>query len=283
MPSDGISPVVIAVIVVGVLAAIAVGYRVGFAGNRTSAPGGGKVGLVYEDVLSGKETRYKIVSERTSIGRSPSNDVTLLDPQQRISREHAAIEARGQKWVIIDLNSRVGVEVNGEKIDGTQAIFDGDFISIGNLQMRFDAPGFARSDQDRLETIVEVLPDDLPPPVSQKRTTRIKEGGPSEDDTDKIETVLHAPPPEPKRRVTMLKEDSTDEDIIGRATMESPPGPRTTAIKPNADPPEEDSDQTPLNAATPAINPPRADDEDLRDTTRPERPGAEADPPDEDD
>jgi pSer/pThr/pTyr-binding forkhead associated (FHA) protein len=286
VPSDGLNTVIIAAVVIVLLAALAVGYQVGFAGKLTPIPGGGKVALVYEDVLSGKETRYKIRAERTTIGRSPSNDVTLLDAQQRISREHAAIEARGQKWVVEDLKSRMGVLVNGEKIDGTQAIFDGDMLTIGSVVIRFDAPGFSHSEQDRLETIVEDLPPDFNegvatvPPPARKRSTRLKVDEPSEADTDEIATIND--PPEPRRRVTLIKEDSTDDDIKAHGEDKTPSSPRKTAIKP-AEPetglipeaelpaaPEDDTDQTPISSRTPAINRFPAEEEDLRDTTRPE-------------
>ena len=82
----------------------------------------------------GKE--YLIDKAETQIGRSELSDVPLFgDPA--IERTHAVLQARdGGRWVLRD-DSRAGVSVNGERIDGERPVRDGDRIRIGNRTLVF--------------------------------------------------------------------------------------------------------------------------------------------------
>lgn len=78
---------------------------------------------------------YYNLADNTSIGRSPSNDVTLKAP--KVSRQHAAINKYNNQYIIIDLKSSNGVFVNGAKID-EYVLKEGDEVSIGGYKFRFD-------------------------------------------------------------------------------------------------------------------------------------------------
>ena len=69
------------------------------------------------------------------VGRSPENDLVIADPS--VSRAHALLTARGFRWHIEDLRSSNGVLVNGERVESA-ALRDGDVITIGRAQFRFD-------------------------------------------------------------------------------------------------------------------------------------------------
>lgn len=71
----------------------------------------------------------------TSIGKSKSNDVVL--PMPDISRFHAVIAKKRKDWIITDTFSKTGIEVNGEKVDGSMVITDGDIINIGSIPLKF--------------------------------------------------------------------------------------------------------------------------------------------------
>lgn len=71
----------------------------------------------------------------TSIGKSRSNDIVFPIPE--ISRFHAVIAKKQKEWVITDTFSKTGVEVNGEKIEGSVSIADGDIITIGSIPLKF--------------------------------------------------------------------------------------------------------------------------------------------------
>lgn len=71
----------------------------------------------------------------TSIGKSKSNDIVF--PMPNVSRFHAVIAKKRKEWVITDTFSKTGVEVNGEKIDTSCVISDGDIITIGEIPLKF--------------------------------------------------------------------------------------------------------------------------------------------------
>ncbi len=70
-----------------------------------------------------------------SIGKSRSNDIVL--PMPNVSRFHAVISKKRNEWVITDTFSKQGVFVNGQQIEGTTAIEDGDLITIGSIPLKF--------------------------------------------------------------------------------------------------------------------------------------------------
>ena len=80
---------------------------------------------------------YNLSSDETLVGRNPTTDITLLD--DGISREHAIIsfEETPVEYVIEDLQSTNGTEVNGKKIRSA-TLQPNDEIRIGNTSFRFE-------------------------------------------------------------------------------------------------------------------------------------------------
>lgn len=68
------------------------------------------------------------------IGRSPDCHVTIEDPL--VSRRHAKVMVEDPPR-IVDLGSRNGVSVNGQKIEGGRTLSDGDRIRIGTQELVF--------------------------------------------------------------------------------------------------------------------------------------------------
>ena len=75
------------------------------------------------------------IGRRTTIGRTPDNDVRV--DANFVSRHHAVILASPRTTLIEDLNSTNGVIVNGRRIS-RQALHDGDRIAIGTAEFRFE-------------------------------------------------------------------------------------------------------------------------------------------------
>ena len=71
------------------------------------------------------------------IGRHPNQDLQILD--RVVSKAHAVLEVRGDRVVAFDAGSRNGTVVNGETIEGTQALKDGDEVTVGSTSMVFHA------------------------------------------------------------------------------------------------------------------------------------------------
>jgi TM2 domain-containing membrane protein YozV len=73
-----------------------------------------------------------------SIGRDPANnDIALED--ERVSRQHAQVQVQDTAVIIADVGSRNGTFVNGQPVTGWQSINPGDVISIGGLQLAYQA------------------------------------------------------------------------------------------------------------------------------------------------
>jgi hypothetical protein len=70
-----------------------------------------------------------------TVGRSRQADIVLNDPN--ISREHAEIRPRGGSWVITDLGSTNGSQLNGRRIEGSEVLRSGDEIELGASLMTF--------------------------------------------------------------------------------------------------------------------------------------------------
>ena len=69
------------------------------------------------------------------MGRSSANHIVVPDP--RASRHHAAVAPSARGYVLTDLNSTNGTNVNGELALVATPLMDGDLISIGAFQVTF--------------------------------------------------------------------------------------------------------------------------------------------------
>jgi FHA domain/zinc-ribbon domain len=71
---------------------------------------------------------------RTTIGRSPECGIFLDDVT--VSRKHAVLEQRDDRWLIEDLGSLNGTFVNRERVESAE-LGDGDEIQIGKYRLTF--------------------------------------------------------------------------------------------------------------------------------------------------
>jgi len=94
-------------------------------------------------------TEFNLQRKKTTIGRTPVNDIYLPDP--KISRNHAQIVFKGTKYHLVDNMSLNGTYVNGTRIDKV-GLADGDEIRVGSWTFRFKSadtvPQFAQKDSD---------------------------------------------------------------------------------------------------------------------------------------
>jgi DNA-binding SARP family transcriptional activator len=79
---------------------------------------------------------HPLLAAATRIGRLPDNDIVL--DQANVSRHHAVIIDTGTSFVITDLRSANGVEVNGQRIRGTASLDDGDRFRICEHEFAFE-------------------------------------------------------------------------------------------------------------------------------------------------
>jgi pSer/pThr/pTyr-binding forkhead associated (FHA) protein len=79
--------------------------------------------------------RHELGDEPLTIGRAPECDLVLDD--QNVSRRHAELRPVDGGWVVADLGSTNGVELNGRRVE-TAALADGDRIVLGQTELRFE-------------------------------------------------------------------------------------------------------------------------------------------------
>jgi pSer/pThr/pTyr-binding forkhead associated (FHA) protein len=89
-----------------------------------------------------RHTRALIGRADPAIGYPPESldaDLTVLDPQQTVSRPHALIVYSEGEFTIRDLYSPAGVFVNGQRISPSKAelIRNTDVLKFGDVQLRF--------------------------------------------------------------------------------------------------------------------------------------------------
>lgn len=80
-------------------------------------------------------TRFPLLPV-TSLGRSPSNTITL--PDGYASAEHALLVYRGGQWWLQDQGSRNGTSLNGEPVVSDVVVSAGDIIGIGRVQLKIE-------------------------------------------------------------------------------------------------------------------------------------------------
>ena len=90
--------------------------------------------IIFENGVK-KGEKIEIPPLGLSLGRETDNDVHLL--VDGVSRYHAKIEQIGQNWIIKDLGSTNGIEVNGIDIPTSQVLTEGDIVSIGDQKFIF--------------------------------------------------------------------------------------------------------------------------------------------------
>jgi Nif-specific regulatory protein len=97
-----------------------------------------------------KGTSIPLLENETSLGREPSNQISLLDAA--VSRRHCVITRKAGQFQIQDLNSRNSTFVNGIPVT-ERTLASGDEIKVGNSLFVFVLAG--KNDAENVSTSVE--------------------------------------------------------------------------------------------------------------------------------
>ena len=82
-----------------------------------------------------------LTEPRYLIGRGDGCQILLPEGDGAVSRRHALLERDPQGvWSIVDLGSRNGTSVNGERVTDRRSLSDGDRISVGKSQIVLALP-----------------------------------------------------------------------------------------------------------------------------------------------
>ena len=79
-----------------------------------------------------------LMHARVSLGRAKGNVVRLTD--QNVSRRHARLIRQNGRYVIEDLDSYLGTQVNGETITAPRLLADDDQVTIGDYRFAVKVP-----------------------------------------------------------------------------------------------------------------------------------------------
>jgi hypothetical protein len=91
-----------------------------------------------ELILVGRTSRtWPLSKESVILGRLDTCDVVIGD--SGVSRRHAEIRREGDEWVVVDLGSTNGTEVNGKRLN-RHRLTHGDRIIIGETTLEFRKP-----------------------------------------------------------------------------------------------------------------------------------------------
>src|SRR6266478_186742 len=93
--------------------------------------------IVHHDQPS-TNTDFRRIGGSLTVGRAPSNDWVVADPQRRLSAKHFRITKHGAEYLLVDLNSTNGTWLN----ESTQRLASaslrhGDFIYAGGCEFLF--------------------------------------------------------------------------------------------------------------------------------------------------
>src|SRR5947209_2132410 len=86
----------------------------------------------------GPGTRVPLAEEHVVIGRHPDCDIVV--PLTSVSRRHARIARRGDRFVLLDLDTRRGTWLNMRQIRGLSPLRNGDRIRICDFEAAFESP-----------------------------------------------------------------------------------------------------------------------------------------------
>jgi pSer/pThr/pTyr-binding forkhead associated (FHA) protein len=88
--------------------------------------------LTIEDDQANK-TVVHLVRDEYSVGRAEDNTVRLTE--RNISRRHARLARRNERWVMIDNKSYNGCYINGQRLGEPQELSHGDLIQVGDYRL----------------------------------------------------------------------------------------------------------------------------------------------------
>lgn len=94
--------------------------------------------VVTDGILPG--ARLELQGRGVRVGRAPSGaggQEPMIQPDQRMSRDHFAIVPDGEAWVIHDVGSSNGTFVNGEKVTRRE-LQAGDEVRAGHTTFRVE-------------------------------------------------------------------------------------------------------------------------------------------------
>lgn len=90
------------------------------------------------DISAPARSYQKPIRDRLVIGRSAAKSDICIDYDQSVSSRHCAIERRGERFFLIDLQSSNCTFLNDTKVLSEVEIYSGSILRMGRVQMRVE-------------------------------------------------------------------------------------------------------------------------------------------------
>src|SRR3954451_12337889 len=87
---------------------------------------------------AGQSRTVPLNGERLALGRASTNELCYPE-DSGLSRQHLAFERTGDGWILRDLGSKNGTQVNSTRVAGPHSLRPGDQVSAGHLIIQFRA------------------------------------------------------------------------------------------------------------------------------------------------
>ena len=97
----------------------------------------------------GDGNEFFFEQEQILIGRTPSCDLTLLNPRRIVSRRHAVIRHQEGRFHLVDLGSKNTTRLNGQRVTAEHPypLQHGDSLRVGDFEITFALAGGAVTSQ----------------------------------------------------------------------------------------------------------------------------------------
>ena len=122
----------------------------------------------------------ELAEERTTVGRTETNDVVLPDPS--VSGFHAIVLIDRGSVSVVDLASTNGTFVDGERVAGRRALRPRSTLRMGRVELEVEKPGDERTSTMELEAPPEAGRRDDSPEATAVRPAMLEPALPSQTD-----------------------------------------------------------------------------------------------------
>ena len=130
----------------------------GFSNATLEGPGGSEV-FLYAERGPGSGQLLPVAPGALVLGRSSSADLRL--PHASISRRHARLVRRGERFFLEDLGSQNGTYVDDERLSSERELTLGQRIHIGPAVLRLRRPGMPETFSDAHDGLADAWPSSL--------------------------------------------------------------------------------------------------------------------------
>jgi pSer/pThr/pTyr-binding forkhead associated (FHA) protein len=197
-------------------------------------------------IIDGPDTgREFSVAGMLVIGRDTSAGIVLEDGE--VSRRHASVSTGPSGLEVEDLGSTNGTYVNGEKIEGSRALSEGDKLRIGTTVLEVSLPVQATK-------IASVIPEPEDPGATKMASVMSPEE--AERAAKAEEALRHAEPEAEDEEATVVPEDKQAAPAPTFEQPAAPPEPAPPAPEPAPPTPAPPAPAAPAPSAGPPTPPP---------------------------